>query len=63
MADLKKYVDETSEILTAKYDENNPPPYPVISVQGKTGEVTFTTETWTFTLTDGTTITKTVMLV
>ena len=62
MADLKKYVDETSEILTAKYDENNPPPYPVISVQGKTGEVTFITETWTFTLTDGTTVTKTVML-
>lgn len=62
MADLKKYVDETSEILTAKYDENNPPPYPVTSVQGKTGEIIFTTETWTFTLTDGTTVTKTVML-
>ena len=55
-------MDETSEILTAKYDENNPPPYPVTSVQGKTGEIIFTTETWTFTLTDGTTVTKTVML-
>lgn len=62
MANLKKYVDETSEILTAKYDENNPPPYPVTSVQGKTGEITFITETWTFTLTNGTTVTKTVML-
>lgn len=62
MADLKKYVDETSEILTAKYDENNPPPYPVTSVQGKTGAVQFTTETWTFTLTDGSTVTKKVLL-
>ena len=58
MADLKKYVDETSEILTANYDENNPPPYPVTSVQGKTGDVVFTVETWTFTLADGTVITK-----
>lgn len=58
MADLKKYVDETSEILTAKYDENNPPPYPVTSVQGKTGDVVFTVETWTFTLADGTVVTK-----
>lgn len=62
MADLKKYVDEASEILAAKYDENNPPPYPVTSVQGKTGAVQFTTETWTFTLTDGTTVTKKVLL-
>ena len=62
MADLKKYVDETSEILTAKYDENNPPPYPVTSVQGKTGDVNFTTETWTFTLSNGSTVTKKVLL-
>ena len=63
MADLKKYVDEASEILTAKYDENNPPPYPVTSVQGKTGAVNFTTETWTFTLADGTVITKQVLVI
>lgn len=63
MADLKKYVDETSEILTAKYDENNPPPYPVTSVQGQTGDVVFTTETWTFTLADGTVITKQVLVI
>ena len=62
MADLKKYVDEASEILTAKYDENNPPPYPVTSVQGKTGAVNFTTETWTFTLSNGSTVTKKVLL-
>ena len=62
MADLKIYVDEASEILTTKYDENNPPPYPVISVQGKTGAVQFTTETWTFTLSNGSTVTKKVLL-
>lgn len=59
---MKKYIDENSEILTAKYDENNPPPYPVVSVQGQTGEVTFNSETWTFTLTNGTVVTKQVLI-
>ena len=45
-----------------KYDENNPPPYPVVSVQGQTGEVTFNSETWTFTLADGTVVTKQVLI-
>lgn len=62
MADLKKYVDETSEILTAKYDENNPPPYPVTSVQGKTGDIILNSEVWTFTLNDGSVVTKEVVI-
>ena len=62
MTDLKKYIDENSELLTSKYDENNPPPYPVTSVQGKVGDITFITETWTFTLSDGSTVTKKVLL-
>lgn len=45
-----------------QYSETNPPPYPVTSVNGQTGAVTFTTEEWTFTLSDGSTVTKRVML-
>lgn len=45
-----------------QYSETNPPPYPVTSVNGQTGAVSFTTEEWTFTLSDGSTITKRVML-
>ena len=71
------------------YGTNNTPPYPVTSVNGKTGDVTVseipsvtasdngkflqvvngvwsaqqpTTETWTFTLEDGSTITKNVCI-
>lgn len=45
-----------------QYSETNPPPYPVTSVNGQTGAVSFTTEEWTFTLSDGSTVTKRVML-
>lgn len=50
------------EYLSDKYSESNPPPYPVTSVNGKTGAVTLTNETWTFTLSDGSTVTKKVVL-
>ena len=43
-----------------QYSASNPPPYPVTSVNGKTGAVTLATETWTFTLKDGSTVTKAV---
>ena len=64
-----------------QYSESNPPPYPVTSVNGKTGAVTVSVptktsqltndsnfadttkaETWTFTLEDGSTVTKKVVL-
>lgn len=45
-----------------QYSETNPPPYPVTSINGQTGTVTFATEEWTFTLSDGSTVTKKVML-
>ena len=44
-----------------QYSASNPPPYPVRSVNGKTGAITLTNETWTFTLSDGSTVTKTVV--
>jgi hypothetical protein len=75
-----------------QYSASNPPPYPVTSVNGKTGAVTVSVptktsqltndsgfltahqdisgkadkssaETWTFTLEDGSTVTKKVVLV
>ena len=58
----KEVVDVLNEAIATKYSSSNPPPYPVTSVQGKTGAVNFTTETWTFTLTDGSTVTKKVLL-
>ena len=51
-----------NEAITTKYSADNPPPYPVTSVQGQTGEVTFNSETWTFTLADGTVVTKQVLI-
>ena len=45
-----------------QYSASNPPPYPVTSVNGKTGAVTLTNETWTFTLANGSTVTKKVVL-
>lgn len=45
-----------------QYSASNPPPYPVTSVNGKTGAVALTNETWTFTLADGSTVTKKVVL-
>lgn len=43
-----------------QYSASNPPPYPVTSVNGKTGAVSLTTENWTFTLESGSTVTKAV---
>ena len=53
-----------------QYSASNPPPYPVTSVNGKTGAVTITkddlpnveTDTWFFTLEDGSTVTKNVVI-
>ena len=45
-----------------QYSANNPPPYPVTSVNGQTGAVTLNSETWTFTLNDGSTVTKQVVV-
>lgn len=59
---VSEEVDTLNQSITTKYSADNPPPYPVTSVQGKTGVVMFTTETWTFTLADGTTVTKKVLL-
>ena len=56
-------VDVLNEAITTKYSANNPPPYPVTSVQGLTGAVSLPYETWTFTLNDGTTVTKKVVVV
>lgn len=58
----EEVVDVLNEAIATKYSSSNPPPYPVTSVQGKTGDVNFTIETWTFTLTDGSTVTKKVLL-
>lgn len=55
-------LDVLNQTVSTKYSATNPPPYPVTSVQGKTGTVTFTTETWTFTLANGSTVTKKVLL-
>lgn len=52
-----------------QYSASNPPPYPVTSVNGGTGDImidmsTFdlAAESWTFTLEDGSTVTKKVVL-
>ena len=45
-----------------QYSANNPPPYPVTSVNGKTGAVSLATETWTFTLENGSTVNKVVYI-
>ena len=58
----EEVVDVLNEAIATKYSSSNPPPYPVTSVQGKTGAVNFTTETWTFTLSNGSTVTKKVLL-
>ncbi len=51
-----------------QYSANNPPPYPVTSVNGKTGAVTLAidnlglqNEEWTFELEDGSTVTKNIV--
>lgn len=58
----EEVVDVLNAAIVTKYSSTNPPPYPVTSVQGKTGDVNFTTETWTFTLSNGSTVTKKVLL-
>lgn len=58
----EEVVDVLNQAITTKYSANNPPPYPVTSVDGKTGAVVLNSETWTFTLADGTTVTKTVVI-
>lgn len=55
-------VEILNQAITEKYSLDNPPPYPVTSVQGKTGAVVLASETWTFTLADGSTVTKKVLL-
>lgn len=53
-----------------QYSSSNPPPYPVNSVAGKTGSVTLAAsdisdivaETWDFELEDGSTVSKTVLI-
>ena len=62
--------DEAYEIVDAyareqviqAYQPDNPPPYPVTSVNGATGAVVLPSETWTFTLADGSTVTKKVVI-
>lgn len=55
-------VDVLNQAITTKYSADNPPPYPVTSVEGKTGAITLSYEIWTFTLADGTTVTKNVVI-
>ena len=62
MQENEDVVEILNDAIATKYSAANPPPYPVTSVQGKTGAVTFTTETWTFTLANGSTVTKKVLL-
>ena len=59
----QEVVEVLNDAIATKYGETNPPPYPVISVQGLTGAVSLPYETWTFTLDDGTTVSKKVVVV
>lgn len=58
----EEVVDVLNQAITTKYSADNPPPYPVTSVDGKTGDIALSSETWTFTLEDGTTVTKNVVI-
>ena len=58
----EEVVDVLDKAIITKYSADNPPPYPVTSVDGKTGAVVSNYETWTFTLADGTTVTKNVVI-
>ena len=58
----EEVVDVLNEAIATKYSSDNPPPYPVTSIEGKTGAVTLNHETWTFTLANGTTVTKNVVI-
>lgn len=59
----EEVVEILNQAITTKYSADNPPPYPVTSVQGLTGNVSLPYETWTFTLDDGSTITKKVVII
>lgn len=54
----EEVVNVLDKAITTKYSADNPPPYPVTSVEGKTGEVVLNYETWTFQMADGTVVTK-----
>ena len=58
----EEVVDVLNQAITTKYSADNPPPYPVTSVDGKTGDIVLSSETWIFTLEDGTTVTKNVVI-
>ena len=58
----KEVVDVLNEAITTKYSATNPPPYPVTSVDGKTGDIILNSEVWTFTLNDGSVVTKEVVI-
>lgn len=58
----EEVVDVLNQAIATKYSADNPPPYPVTSVEGKTGAITLSYEIWTFTLADGTTVTKNVVI-
>lgn len=58
----KEVVDILNEAITTKYSATNPPPYPVTSVDGKTGDIILNSEVWTFTLNDGSVVTKEVVI-
>lgn len=36
----KKDIDDLANVVDSKYSASNPPPYPVTSVNGNTGDVT-----------------------
>ena len=59
----EEIVEILNQAIATKYSADNPPPYPITSVQGLTGNVSLPYETWTFTLDDGSTITKKVVIV
>lgn len=40
----KKDIDDLANVVDGKYSASNPPPYPVTSVNGQTGDVTVTTD-------------------
>lgn len=58
----EEVVEVLDRAIVTKYSADNPPPYPVTSVDGKTGAVVSNYETWTFTLADGSTVTKNVVI-
>ena len=65
LADKLHYLLDGEEIIidpATIYFENNPPPYPVTSVEGSTGDVVLKSEPWTFTLANGSTVTKGVVI-